>query len=147
MNDSFFARLYRFIKHTRFWPQVFAALFLSAYYRFCIVFIKPDTMREKWGEEGEESQPTETTENYKYAYKVRCAVESVCTRTTWESRCLVRALTAQYLLTRRNISSTLYLGCKLENEKMVAHAWIRCGEFYVTGGNGEGYSVVAKFRK
>ena len=140
-SNNYFARLYRFVKHTRFWPQVFAALFLSAYYRLCVLYVKPDKMRKNWGAENEVSQPTETKEHYRYAYKVACAVESVCARTSWESKCLVRALTAQYLLTKNNITSTLYLGCKMEDEKMVAHAWIRCGEMYVTGGNGEGYSV------
>lgn len=41
----------------------------------------------------------------------------------------------------------MYLGCKLEEGKMVAHAWIRCGRMYVSGGSGEDYSVVDKFRK
>ena len=36
---------------------------------------------------------------------------------------------------------------RLEEEKMVAHAWLRCGEMYVTGGNGEGYAIVSKFYK
>ena len=33
---------------------------------------------------------------------------------------------------------------KLNNE-MKAHAWIRCGKMYITGGNGAGYATVAKF--
>ena len=28
---------------------------------------------------------------------------------------------------------------------MKAHAWIRCGKMYITGGNGAGYATVAKF--
>ena len=39
----------------------------------------------------------------------------------------------------------MYLGCGTEDDKMVAHAWLRCGEMYVTGGDGEGYAVVSKF--
>ena len=37
------------------------------------------------------------------------------------------------------------LGCKIEDGKMVAHAWLRCGEMYVTGGNGAEYAMVDKF--
>ena len=35
-----------------------------------------------------------------------------------------------------------------EKRKMIAHAWIRCGKAFVTGGNGtaDGYAVVEKFR-
>ncbi|WP_051204843.1 lasso peptide biosynthesis B2 protein [Butyrivibrio sp. VCD2006] len=61
----------------------------------------------------------------------------------------MRALTAQKLLLEKGIESTLYLGCKEdETGKMVAHAWIRCGKAYVTGGNGaaDGYAIVEKFR-
>ena len=64
-----------------------------------------------------------------------------------ESKCLVRALAAQRLLCRRGLSSTLYLGCGMEEGKMVAHAWLRFGEMYVTGGDGGGYTTVARFCK
>lgn len=144
--NSFFAKLFRFIKYNRYWGLTFRSLFLSAYYRICILLIKPKKLQKHWGIEGEESGRQETMENYQYAYKVAYAVDRVCTRTSWESKCLVRALTAQHILRRKGISSTLYLGCKLEEGKMVAHAWLRMGEVYVTGGNGEGYSIVDKFR-
>ena len=41
----------------------------------------------------------------------------------------------------------MYLGCKMNEGKMVAHAWLRCGAMYVTGGDGvaNGYAVVDKF--
>lgn len=51
-------------------------------------------------------------------------------------------------MSKKKIKTTLYLGCKPdENGKIDAHAWLRCGEVYVTGGNGEGYAVVAYFLK
>ena len=74
-------------------------------------------------------------------------VGKVCDKTPWESKCLVRALAAQRLLCRRGLSSTLYLGCGMEEGKMVAHAWLRFGEMYVTGGDGGGYTTVARFCK
>ena len=39
----------------------------------------------------------------------------------------------------------MYLGCGMDRGKMVAHAWLRCGRMYVTGGDGTGYSVVDRF--
>ena len=50
------------------------------------------------------------------------------------------------MVKKKNISSTLYLGVKTENGKMSAHAWLRTGMLYVTGGSGEGYVVVDKYR-
>ncbi len=99
------------------------------------------------GIRGEESKEKETEENYRYAYHVAYAVSRVCNRTAWESKCLVRALCAQRLLHKKGIESTLYLGCGKEEGKLVAHAWLRCGEVYVTGGNGAEYATVDKFRK
>ncbi|MDL4838972.1 lasso peptide biosynthesis B2 protein [Aquibacillus rhizosphaerae] len=54
--------------------------------------------------------------------------------TVWESACLVQAIAAMRMLKRRGIESTLYLGtARDENHKMIAHAWVRSGPFYVTG--------------
>ena len=70
-------------------------------------------------------------------YEVSHAVAAVCSRTPWESKCLVRALTAKKMLNRRKLPCTLYMGVTLqENGEMVAHAWLRCGRKYVSGGNG-----------
>ena len=42
----------------------------------------------------------------------------------------------------------MYLGVGLdENKKMIAHAWLRCGQLYVTGGDGHEYTTVACFYK
>ena len=54
--------------------------------------------------------------------------------TFWKSQCLVRAIAAKKMLDRRRIESTLYLGTARDAEgKMIAHAWLRSGPFYVTG--------------
>jgi hypothetical protein len=106
-------------------------------------------LNKKWGIEGEESAYDVPMDVYRYCKKVSYAVNQVCNKTKWESKCLVRALTAQRLLSEKGIDSTMYLGCKLdENQKMVAHAWIRCGKVFVTGGNGaaDGYAIVDKFK-
>lgn len=86
-------------------------------------------------------------EGYRQAARIAQIVGKVCDKTPWESKCLVRALAAQRLLCRRGLSSTLYLGCGMEEGKMVAHAWLRFGEMYVTGGDGGGYTTVARFCK
>lgn len=121
------------------------AYLYSALYRFEIRFIKPKMLQKGWGIEGEESSRREAPWKYRYAANVSGVVNRICSKTAWESKCLVRALTAQKLLKQKGIGSTLYLGCGYAEDKMVAHAWLRCGELYVTGGDGAGYAVVDKF--
>ncbi|HWT76033.1 MAG TPA: lasso peptide biosynthesis B2 protein [Mobilitalea sp.] len=122
------------------------ALFLSAFYRFCVLMIPMKKLQSSFGIMNEESEPEETMDTYRYAAKVANAVNRICNHTPWESKCLVKALSAQCLLKKNKIPSTLYLGVGTEGEHMIAHAWLRSGKFCVTGGNGEGYALVAKFR-
>lgn len=67
--------------------------------------------------------------------------------TFWESECLVRAVAATYMLKRRGLESTLYLGTgKDENGKLIAHAWVRSGSHYITGfENMKQFTMVATF--
>ena len=60
-----------------------------------------------------------------------------------------KAIAAMKMLERRKIESTLYLGtAKDENGKMIAHAWLRSGPFYITGFEEmERFTVVGKFAK
>lgn len=82
----------------------------------------------------------------RYMHQVALAVDWVCNRVPWQSMCLVRALTAKKMLNDKGYPCTLYMGVKKdENGAMLAHAWLRCGESYITGGNGNGYTVTGKF--
>lgn len=123
------------------------ANFYAAYYRLCILLISPKKLQKHWGEEGRESEIDEIDANYRVAAHVSQIVNRYCNKTIWESKCLVRALTAQKMLSKHNIHTTLYLGCGTKDGKMIAHAWLRCGKMYVTGGNGEGYAIVDCFYK
>lgn len=116
------------------------------FYRVCILVLPKTTLEKMMGERGAESAEEETMETLRYAKRVGMHVNRITEHTLWESKCLVRAMTARKLLKQRGIHSTLYLGVGKEDGKMIAHAWIRCGQLYVTGGNGNGYAMVAKFR-
>lgn len=130
------------------WKQeTLLTYYYSAVFRMQLLFLPPGKMRKAWGRENGESAGMQTPEEYRQAAIISRIVGKVCDKTPWESKCLVRALTAQRLLYRRGMSSTLYLGCGMEEGKMVAHAWLRCGEMYVTGGDGSAYTTVARFCK
>lgn len=146
---SIIGRAYRFIRYNEHKVLTLKAWVLSARYRHQMLEKDTSKFKHKWGIPGEESSHDATIDEYRFAKKVSYSVNQVCGKTKWESKCLVRALTAQKLLAEKGIDSTLYLGCK-ENEKgsMVAHAWLRCGGAYVTGGDGaaDGYAIVEKFK-
>ncbi|MBE5937538.1 MAG: lasso peptide biosynthesis B2 protein [Lachnospiraceae bacterium] len=143
---KFIKSIVRFIRYNEYKSVSLLCWWYSAIYRFQVLHMDTKKLRKKWGFEGEESPDDEAMENYRYAKAVSMCVNHVCNKTAWESKCLVRALTAQKLLKRKGIQSTMYLGCGMDEGKMVAHAWLRCGRMYVTGGNGEEYAVVDKFR-
>lgn len=121
---------------------------LTAFYRARMVFIPSKYLEKYWGDKNMESSETETENHLWTARFIGREVNRVADLTPWESKCMIRALTAQYLLHRKGIPSTMYLGVgKDDDGNMIAHAWIRCGEYYVTGGDGKGLAIVGKFRK
>lgn len=77
------------------------------------------------------------------------AIHIMSNYTFWESECLVKAIAAMRMLGNRKIESTLYLGtAKDESGKLIAHAWLRSGPFYITGAEvKEQFTVVSKFAK
>ena len=145
---SIIARGYRFIRYNEHKELTLKAWVLSARFRFQMLYENTAKLNQKWGIEGEETPEDATLDEYRFCKRVSYAVNQVCNKTKWESKCLVRALTAQRLMAEEGIESTMYLGCKELNGKMVAHAWIRVGRMDVTGGNGaaDGYGIVAKFK-
>lgn len=124
------------------------AFILTGINRYKILHVPFRKLKIGLGEHNKESSSQVSREEYKVVRKVQNAVVNTSRYTPWESLCLVQSMTVQKMLTRRNISSTLYLGVnKDSNNEMRAHSWIRCGQIYVTGGNGSGYATVAKFCK
>lgn len=77
------------------------------------------------------------------------AIQIVSKYTFWESQCLVRAMAGMKMLERRGIESTLYLGTARDEEgKMIAHAWLRSGTYYISGSEGmEKFTIVSMFAK
>lgn len=78
---------------------------------------------------------------------VSLAIVTVSKHTFWKSNCLVQAYAAKLMLSRRKQKSTIYFGVsKDDSGNMIAHAWLRCGKIYVTGGDGSlNYTITNKF--
>jgi hypothetical protein len=102
-------------------------------------------LEKKMGVQGGDSKYDESPENIRLARFIAFRVNQISAKTPWQSKCLVRALTIQKLLRDRKISSTLYLGVGKDSDSLIAHAWIRCGKYYLSGGNGDGYAIVGQY--
>lgn len=126
--------------------------FLEAYIytgiaRAFILFVPFNKLRKRMGKSKVESKEEVEVNEYRVAKRISWIVTQATNYTPWSSKCLVQALTAQKMLKKRGIHTTIYLGVKKDiYNNMKAHAWIRCGTYIVTGGMNKGeYTVVAKF--
>lgn len=132
-------RIVRLLKKSpRVWWMAVQALCLSAWYRWHILHRPFSELSDRIGsfQKETEIEPCDA-KTLSYIRDVQYAVMGVCNHTPWESRCLVQALTAKKILNRHGYACTLYMGVgKDQNNQMIAHAWLRCGNRFVTGGNG-----------
>jgi len=112
------------------------------------------TLPFKWvsvtlGKHMNESGMQISTSDLRQARMIGQAIRSAANYTPWESVCLPQAMAAQWMLKRRHIAGTLYLGVAKDEtkpEKLAAHAWLRSGDVLLTGGAGHRqFTVVATF--
>lgn len=81
--------------------------------------------------------------------QVKRAIALMHRHTPWQTHCLARAFAGMSMLKRRGIECTLYLGTgKDEKGKLIAHAWLRSGEIYISGDDVmDQFTVVATYAK
>lgn len=92
----------------------------------------------KLGKQGYETGFAVTPEQLVEIRRVRWAMLTLSRAFPWLSTCLTRAITAKFILSQRNIQTTLYLGATLNAQKALeAHAWLRFGSIYVVGGRNQ----------
>lgn len=75
------------------------------------------------------------------------AVQAIARRLPIFKQCLVQALAARWMLSRRSVASTLYFGVHTnEKKQLLAHAWLRVGDRIVVGGKSrKGFQIIATF--
>lgn len=88
-----------------------------------------------------ESPPVQDSTAIRAADEIRWAVEAAAANLPWKPVCLPQAVAAQWMLRRRGIRSTLYLGVD-PGRQLDAHAWVRVGDVVVTGAAGKDRFVV-----
>jgi hypothetical protein len=79
--------------------------------------------------------------------RVAWAVRACGRRAPWRAVCFQQGLTAQIMLRRRGVESTLYFGVALEKtEGLSAHVWVKAGERDVVGcEEASGYAALVAF--
>lgn len=124
------------------------AFFYLALARLALVFIPFKRLAAQMGKQHHQSAPTLALAiQSAQARRIGWAVTIMSRYVPWDSACLAQAIAAKWMLQKRRLPSTLYLGVAYdENKKMLAHAWLRCGEVYVTGApQHKRFTVVATF--
>lgn len=122
--------------------RLIQVLVLSAYYRWLILHRDFSKISDKLGTYQLEvtTQPSEA--QMEEIEMIASSIHMVCAHTWWKSECLVKAFVASRFLKRDNIPGTVYMGVSRDEQgKMIAHAWTKCGEYLVTGGSGEKFTV------
>ena len=98
----------------------YSKIFLFRPFRLCVKKLKPE----------ESFSGDAAPEMLK---KIRWAVARADKLSCWKNICLVKSFAARFMLQRRNIGSTMYLGLQIKNGKeLAAHAWLIAGGVYIT---------------
>ncbi len=102
------------------------------------------------GEAMASSEPRQINpEELQEAQQVGWAVTALARYFPWDAKCLAQAVAGKWMLQRRGLPSTLYLGVErvYDGEKWLeAHAWLRCGTDIITGeSQHERFKVLAAF--
>lgn len=122
---------------------------LSVYYsgiaRILIMFV-PFRKYSFWLGKYNTETPEDIKADESYVTLISMSVCRAQKVTPWRYKCLEQAITAKKLLNNKKIPSTIYFGVNKKDGKMNAHAWLRCGNMYVTGGrNRSDFTRVAWF--
>lgn len=64
---------------------------------------------------------------------IKAALRLIEKYAPWKPMCYNRALTARKLLHQYKIPSKMFVGFRKRAGEMDGHAWVKCGDFFVTG--------------
>jgi hypothetical protein len=147
---AFLRKIYRniFKKDGEFKGLVFKALFYAMQVRFMMLFVKFKRYEKRLGTRGKKDDSAISEDQMKVVMKVKSAVIGVSKYTPWESKCMVQAVAAKWLLEKYNIPSTIYFGIMKDpenNAELKAHAWLIVGEYVMTGREGHKAFKVVNF--
>ena len=113
--------------------------------RLMVVALPFRVIAKRLGELQTETPRDDDPSTFDKVRRVRWAILAASRRAPWRCKCLEHGIAAKLMLQARGIPSTLYLGVA-RGEGIEAHAWLRCGSHFVSGGDGANrFSIVSKF--
>jgi hypothetical protein len=130
------------------WWTLSEATVWLALARLAILLMRFSALSRRLGEHMHEATLDDDERRGPVLRRIGWAIGAVSRRAPWRCKCLEQAVAAKMMLRTRGIASTLYLGVARDpaGTSVQAHAWLRCGSYYVTGGEDrERYAVVSTF--
>ena len=83
------------------------------------------------------SHTSHLTSEASYLEAIKAATIYASRLSPWKNKCLVQSLAARLMLKERKIQSNLSLGMSFDqNKTLIAHAWLKAGDFEVVEQNG-----------
>jgi hypothetical protein len=120
--------------HAADWIILAEAVVTLAVARVAILIVPFRKLAPRLGTPMRESPATTNETDRARLRQVAWAIGAISRRAPWRCKCLEQAFAANRMLRRRNIVSTLYFGIARPGGEVTAHAWVRSGDYYVTGG-------------
>jgi hypothetical protein len=113
----------------------FEAFLLIAISRILIRFFSFKKLMQYLGEPQKELPITALSANEKKLFlQISKAIKRAARYSFWHTMCYEQALTAKLMLRRRKTNATIYIGMMKSEEKgLEGHAWIRSGDYILTG--------------
>ncbi len=100
-----------------------------------LLWILPfEVLKMHLGRSGVEGPSTATAAESRLARRVAAAIDLTSRFTPFKATCIVQALAARRVLALKGAPSTLYFGVHKLDKGFGAHAWLRVGPDFVTGG-------------
>jgi len=125
--------------------MAFRLILLLHKYWFLTLFCSFKYLSLRIGEQGVELNSVIPINKKKYLIFIFKIFNGINKYWLYNFKCLVRVLAASEFLRKKNIPYTLFLGVKKQNSKMLAHAWLKCDNIYITGSTQEDYQIVTFF--
>lgn len=110
----------------------FEAIAMVLYAKFLVASVPPRKWRNRFGAIATHS--TKQDADLATVRRVRLAILRALNNVPGSPNCLPQALTGRWMLERRGIASSLFIGTQRDADgKMQFHAWLKVGEEWVTG--------------
>ena len=129
------------------WWLFVSAICWTGIARILIVFVPLKRFSFLLGIHMKETPKTAVSENMVLLRAVGVGITRASRFVPWRCKCYESAIAAKMILRGYGLQTTLYYGVtKDQDKKLIAHAWVRCGDYIVTGRPGmKWFTVVGTF--